>query len=82
MIHDLKIESQYLQRLIDGTKKAEIRFNDRDYQIGDILKFYNNTKRCNVGDPDFWVYYEITHVHSGLGMADNYVCLSIKRVEK
>jgi len=81
MIHELKIEKNYLQRLLEEKKKAEIRFNDRDYQRGDKLKFYNVTRRVIPGDSDFWVFFEITHVYSGVGMAQGYVCLSLKRIE-
>ena len=81
MIHELKIEKNHLQRLLEEKKKAEIRFNDRDYQLGDKLKFYNVTERVIPGDSDFWVFFEITHVYSGVGMAQGYVCLSLERIE-
>lgn len=38
MIHELKIEKQYYERVEDGTKTFEIRLNDRGYQKGDIVK--------------------------------------------
>ena len=69
--HHLKIEEQYLDKLHDGVKTAEVRLNDRDYQVGDLLVFYNSHQ-----DQD--EKFEITHVHSGLGMKENYVVLSIK----
>lgn len=72
MIHQLKIEPQYLENLRYGRKKAEIRYNDRDYQVGDILEFKDWDKTC---------CYEITHIHSGLGMADGYVVLSLKEAK-
>ena len=39
MIHDLKIDKEYLHNLLFGGKKSEIRYSDRDYQYGDILRF-------------------------------------------
>lgn len=33
--HDVKIEKQYYDRIISGQKRFEIRYNDRDYQVGD-----------------------------------------------
>lgn len=74
MLHKLKIEENYLKNLIDGRKKAEIRFNDRDYQIGDILQFIDYSKF----DHPESVFFEITHIHSGLGLQDRYVVLSVK----
>jgi len=79
MIHELKIQRNYLERLVSGKKKAELRYNDRDYQLGDQLKFYNQLKGLNTpGDDDFYLWYTITHIHSGLGLADGYVMLSIE----
>ena len=35
--HTLKIKSEYFSAVINKTKTAEIRYNDRNYQVGDIL---------------------------------------------
>lgn len=70
MVHDLKIENKYLGELISGKKKAEIRLNDRNYQVGDILLFRK---------PNKVFQFEITHIHEGLGMIDKYVVLSVMR---
>lgn len=37
-IHNLKIEPQYYDALLLGIKSFEIRKNDRDFKVGDILK--------------------------------------------
>lgn len=78
-VHELKIEPNYLSHLVDGEKKSEIRYNDRDYQKDDILRFYNYTRRVLPGDPDFYLYFRITHIHSGLGLSNGYICLSLLR---
>lgn len=36
-VHMLKIEKEYLAAIKEGIKKFEIRLNDRNFQIGDIL---------------------------------------------
>ena len=38
-IHHLKIEEKYLNAIKNGSKTFEIRYNDRGYQVGDILVF-------------------------------------------
>lgn len=76
MKHELKIEPEYFDNLVSGRKKAEIRLNDRDYQVGDEIQFYNILHaRIGSNSPIF----VITHIHSGLGMADGYVCLSVEQ---
>lgn len=37
MIHELKIEREYFEAIIDVKKTFEVRKNDRDFQIGDFL---------------------------------------------
>lgn len=39
MIHKLKIESSFLDKIMDGTKKYEIRKDDRDFQVNDVCEF-------------------------------------------
>ena len=71
--HQLKIGIERLNNILAGRKKVEIRFNDRDYQAGDLLQFKpDNSELICPYD------YEITHVHSGLGMQEGYVALSIE----
>lgn len=87
--HTLTIGNHYLLRLLDGSKTHEVRFNDRDYQVGDRLLF-EKPKETTVFDPFptnynlFGKYYrfEITHIHSNLGLKDGYVVLSLKFIEE
>lgn len=69
--HELKIEAIYLSDLIIGTKKSEVRFNDRDYQIGDVLIFRDLLGSCHT--------FIITHIHCGLGLKEGYVILSVDK---
>jgi len=76
--HLLKIEDVHYENIISGDKTFEIRLNDRAYQRGDFIKFrgvINSFERQGL--------WEITHVHSGLGMLPDFVVLAIKeRKEK
>ncbi|OCG56983.1 DUF3850 domain-containing protein [Gilliamella sp. Nev3-1] len=38
--HELKIKSEYFMDVVKDIKKAEIRYNDRNYKVGDILKLH------------------------------------------
>jgi hypothetical protein len=44
-VHTLKIRQKFLRELIEGTKTFEIRYNDRDYKVGDILRFCGDTRQ-------------------------------------
>lgn len=68
-IHKLKIDDIYLQALLSGVKRFEIRLNDRDYQVGDFLEFEKNNNRY---------VFAVRYVHSGLGLQDNYVCMTVE----
>lgn len=37
MTHDIKTQKQYFEAAIAGEKTFTIRFDDRDYQVGDVL---------------------------------------------
>ena len=37
-IHKLKLDTRYFNNVKSGKKKFEIRKNDRDFQVGDILE--------------------------------------------
>ncbi|MBR0090209.1 MAG: DUF3850 domain-containing protein [Lachnospiraceae bacterium] len=84
-VHDVKIYESYADAVLSGEKTFEIRYNDRGYQKGDRLKF----KVVENDHPIFIIWhdlndreYEITYVHSGLGMKEGYVALAIKAVEE
>ncbi len=69
MKHQLKIKPEYYERIKDGSKTCEIRFNDRDYHRGDVICF------------DV-LEYEITDVlRFPEGLKDGFVALSIKLIE-
>ena len=81
MKHELKIDPRYLAALLSGEKTFEIRLNDRIYQSGDVLEFHDDDK-CNFANPCVGLeQFEITYVHSGLGLAPNYVALAVQQVE-
>lgn len=37
MIHELKILPEYFNEIMYGRKKFEVRFNDRNFKVGDTL---------------------------------------------
>ena len=82
MRHIIKIKQCYLIHIIENKKKFEIRKNDRDYQVGDLIRF------LPLEDEDYNVYeiqtpildYKIMYLHSGYGMEEGYVALGIEEI--
>ncbi len=73
MIHHLKIKDSFFEDIYYGKKRFEVRFNDRDYKIGDIIAFMTEDGKKYRPCDDF----EITYIHSGLGLKDGYVVLQL-----
>jgi hypothetical protein len=85
-IHELKIEDQFIPSLLDGTKTAETRRNDRDFQTGDQIRFISIPVITGIDSParrpDHIADALITHVYQGEhGVKEGYAVLSIQLLE-
>lgn len=58
--HELKTVNPHFKDIQSGQKTFELRFNDRDYQVGDILilKEYTDSKEYT----NRWLKFTITHI--------------------
>lgn len=82
MTHTIKLREDYIEAVISGDKNFEVRENDRGYQKGDFIKFTPISRR-GVEYVDYDLKkktFEITYVHSGLGLKENYVVFGIREV--
>ena len=80
--HCLKIREDYADAVLSGEKTFELRYNDRNYKKGDLIKFrVINKNQCDVPEHKLnGQEYEITYVLEGWeGLKDNVVALGIKR---
>jgi hypothetical protein len=79
--HILKLNEQFCEQVNCGIKTFEIRNNDRNFHVGDQIRFHavHNGKeypnRINVSK------YLITYVLSGWGLQPGYVALGIKKMK-
>ena len=74
--YKLKIKSEYYVDVINGTKTAEIRYNDRNYQVGDILILNEIDSLGNFTGNSCQVV--VTHILDDAEyLRDGYVMLSI-----
>lgn len=78
--HELKIHPALFDAVMRGEKTAEIRRNDRRFQLGDRLVIYPFDPVANerVGDDECWRV--VTHIVQGgqYGIESGYVLLSMK----
>ena len=76
-IHKVKILSHWFEAVIAGYKKAELRFNDRGYEVGDVLvmREYDGGTRTHSGRK---VHVKVTHVADVGKIQHNYVLLSFE----
>ena len=94
-LHELKILHKYLVDVDLGKKTFELRKNDRDYQVGDLIRFidireddstdnkniYKNQIEPNIDEDTL---YRITYVLKGTekyGLNKDYCILAIKKLD-
>lgn len=80
--HTIKINKIFCDDIIDKKKTFEVRFNDRNYQVGDIIHFLpvdENKRECYHRIVNR--VYKITYVLTGWGLQTGYVVLSIQEVQ-
>lgn len=82
MLHELNIERQFADAVLDGRKTFEVRRNDRGFNAGDLVRFEviehgaATTFRCE-DHPLNGEMYRIEYVLSGWGIEEGYVAFSI-----
>lgn len=81
-VHELKILPEYFTAILEGFKTFEIRQNDRDYRVGDILhlKEYDASRTLTYTGRD--LYAAVTYILSDYAyVKEGYVVMSIKPAE-
>ena len=88
-LHELKIKHEYLVEIALGNKTFELRKNDRDYRVGDLIRFID-IKQSNSDKHDCDIYidedtlYKITYILKDVpeyGLDKDYCILGIKKLE-
>lgn len=81
-VHEIKLLEDYCDAVLSGEKSFEVRKNDRGYQKGDHISFVpvDRSLYLRFSHPVSEKEYEITYVHSGLGLENGYVVFGIKDI--
>lgn len=77
MKHELKIEPPYFKEVLNGQKTFEIRYNDRNYQKGDVVVL-NEYAGTYTGRS---VEAEITYI-TDFHQKEDWVVFAIKKTEE
>lgn len=78
--HDLKISSVYFDDVKNGKKPFEVRYNDRNYEVGDILNLREYDRGAYTGRE---VKKKVSYVLDNREHCkDGYVILGLKGVKK
>ena len=77
MRHELKIQPKYFQAVWDDIKRFEIRKNDRDYKVGDVLVLKEWDGEKYTGSA---IVVNVTYIYDGEigGLEDGYIVMSIE----
>lgn len=80
-LHTLKIKSKFFEEIVFGYKTFELRKNDRDYKLYDLIHFV----KINGEDySDYWDnLYQIVYILKDVeeyGLDKDYCILGIKRL--
>lgn len=82
MTHNIKLDISFCDLVYEGVKTFEVRRNDRNYQIGDLICFQPvGLLHQPVEHPVNDKIYEITYVLSGWGIQEGFVVFAIKECE-
>ena len=78
IIHELKIAPKYFEKVLSKEKNFEFRYNDRNYQVNDILKLKEYDNGQYTGRE---ISVQITYILQDFeGLKNNYAILSIKPI--
>ena len=81
-LHELKIKEDYFYAIVRGEKTFELRKNDRDYQVGDLIHFIK-TDGLEYSSGYSKYVYKITYILKDVpeyGLDKNYCILGIKKI--
>ena len=80
MEHDLKTLPQYFEPLASGPKTFEIRRNDRDFRVGDVLllREWDPTTATHTGRT---CRRRVTYVLADFGLLAGYVCMGLAEAQ-
>ena len=78
-IHKLKIKNKYWAEVYEGAKMFELRKNDRDFQVGDIIQFKLVDANIDISKFKYRITYILKDVPE-YGLDKDYCILGIAQI--
>lgn len=75
-LHELKILPKYYEKVINGEKRFEIRKDDRNFKVGDLIRLNEFDNEYTGRDCIFEIIYKLDG--GNYGLEKGYCVLSIK----
>lgn len=79
IIHQLKINRPFADDVLSGRKKAEVRRNDRHFNVGDRIEFQAVENLLPIEHPINGISFKITHILGEPWSIPDHVILSIQQ---
>lgn len=79
--HELKIRGEFYARIATGQKTFEIRKNDRDFQVGDVLILREWQEGDGYVDYSSPLRCKVTYISTFM-QQDGYVVMGIKQLSE
>lgn len=79
--HYIKLRFEYAGAVLCGDKNFEIRYNDRGYQKGDLVRFSVVDEEGNRMNHEInHEMFEISYLVHGYGLKDDWCVFGIKKI--
>jgi len=75
MRHELKVATPFFNEIRKGNKRFEVRYNDRGYNKGDVLRLKEITNKGILTNDYFDV--SVDYVLNDMGLKEGWVAMSI-----
>ena len=83
MIHNIKLNIEFCDLVNNGVKSFEIRRDDRNYNVGDYIRFNPvGILFQEVEHPIKYKMFEITYILRGWGLQEGFCALAIKEINE
>ncbi len=79
--HEIKLNHRFCDAVYNGVKTFEIRYDDRGYEVGDVVRFVPVDDSGNVTSHEIkYESYVITYILLDWGLSSGYIAFAIKKI--